>query len=148
MKLYENYGICPLIDNTKELKRRLIKKFDEKIGFFPSGKQLIVFSIEVNPCQYSVATLDGFGLSDNDIIRSFARMVRRKLQTCNQLRESWPMSIDDIENFVQRGPLPELYNAIYATINPSFKVHSTGYAVTPSHQMQQKYGQSRLIGSI
>ena len=133
MKLYENYGICPLIDNTKELKRRLIEKFDEKIWFFPSGKQLIVFSIEVNPCQYSVATLDGFGLSDNDIIRSFARMARQKLQTCNQLRESWPMSIDDIENFVQRGPLPELYNAIYATINPSFKVHSTGYAVTPSN---------------
>ena len=24
MKLYKNYGICPLIDNTKELKRRLI----------------------------------------------------------------------------------------------------------------------------
>ena len=40
------------------------------------------------------------------------------------------MSIDDIENFVQRGPLPELYNAIYATVNTSFKVHSTGYVVT------------------
>ena len=77
-------------------------------------------------------------LSDNDIIRSFAQMVRQKLQTCNQLRESWPMSIDDVENFVQRGPLPELYNAIYATINPSFKVHSTGYAVTPSHQSATK----------
>ena len=86
MKLYENYGICPLTDNTKELKRRLTKKFEEKIGFFPWGKQLIVFSIEVNPCQYSVATLDGFGLSDNYIIRSFDRMVRRKLQTCNQIR--------------------------------------------------------------
>ena len=114
-----------MIDNTKELKRRLIEKFDEKIGFFPSGKQLIVFSIKINQCQYSVATLDGFGISDNDIIRSFARMVR-------------PMSIDDIENFVQRGPLPELYNTIYATINPSFKVHSTGYAVTPSHQSATK----------
>ena len=136
MKLYENYGIFPLIDNTKELKRRLIEKFDEKIGFFPSGKQLIVFSIEVNPCQYSVATLDGFGLYD--IIRSFARMVRRKLQICNQLRESWPMSIDDIENFVQRCPLPELYNDIYVTINPSFKVHSTGYIITPSHQSATK----------
>ena len=125
-----------MIDNTKELKRRLIEKFDEKIGFFSSVKQLIVFPIEVNPCQYSVAALDGFGLSDNDIIRSFARMVRRKLHACSQLRETWPMSIDDIdiENFVQRGPLPELYNAIYATINPSFKVHSTGYAVKPSHQ--------------
>ena len=39
MKLYKNYGICLLIDNTKELKRRLIEKFDEKIGFSPSGKQ-------------------------------------------------------------------------------------------------------------
>ena len=138
MKLYENYGICPLIDITKKLKRRLIEKFDEKIGFSPSGKQLIVFSIEVNPCQYSVATLDCFGLSDNDTIRSFARMGRRKLQTCNQLKESLLMTIDDIEIVVQRGPLPELYNTIYATINPSFKVHSTGYAVTPSNQSATK----------
>ena len=146
--MYKNYGICPLIDNTKELKRRLIKKFDEQNGFFLPGKQLIVFSIEVNPCQYSVATLDGFGSSDNDIIRSFARMVRRKLQTGNQLRESWPMSIDNIENFVQRGPLLELYNAIYATINPSFQVHSTGMQQHLHTKVQQKYGQSRLIGSI
>ena len=110
----------------------------KKWNFFPSGKQLIVSSIEVNPCQYSVATLHGFGLSDNDIIRSFARMFRRKLQICNQLRESWPMNIDNIENFVQKDPLPELYNAIYTTTNPSFKVHSSGYAVTPSHQIATK----------
>ena len=58
MKLYKN---CDMIDNTKELKRRLIEKFDEKIRFFPSVKQLMVFPIEVNPCQYSVAALDGFG---------------------------------------------------------------------------------------
>ena len=38
MKLYENYGICPFIDKTKELKRRLIAKLNEKIGFFPLGK--------------------------------------------------------------------------------------------------------------
>ena len=36
------------------------------------------------------------------------------------------MSIGDIDNFVQRSPLPELYDAIYATINPSFKVHGMG----------------------
>ena len=137
-----------MIDNTKELKRRLFEKFDGKTGFFPSDKQLIVSSIEVNPCKYSVATIDSFDLSDNDIIRSFARMARRKLQTCNQLRESWPMSVDDIENFVQRDPSTELYNAIYATINPSFKVHSSGYAVNLHTKVQQKYGQSRLIGSI
>ena len=63
-------------------------------------------------------------------------MIRRKLQTYNQLRESWQMN--DIESFVQRGPLLELYNAIYATINPSFKAHSTGYAVTPSRQSATK----------
>ena len=58
------------------------------------------------------------------------------------------MSIDDIENFVQRGPLPEVYNAIYATIIPSFKVHSSGYVVNLHTKVQQKYGQSCLIGSI
>ena len=46
--------------------------------------------------------------------------------------------MNDIEIFVQRGPLPELYYAIYATINPSFKVHSSEYAVTPSHQSPTK----------
>ena len=58
------------------------------------------------------------------------------------------MSIDNIENFVQRGPLLELYNAIYATINPSFQVHSTGMQQHLHTKVQQKYGQSRLIGSI
>ena len=58
------------------------------------------------------------------------------------------MSIDDIENVVQRGPLPELYNAIYATIYSSFKVLISGYAVNLHTKVQQKYGQSRPIGSI
>ena len=49
------------------------------------------------------------------------------------------MSIDDIENFVQRGPLPEVYNAVHATIKPSFKVHSAGYEVNLHTKVQQKY---------
>ena len=48
------------------------------------------------------------------------------------------MSIDDIESFVQRAPLPELYNAIYATINPSFKVYSTGHLLTPTNTFTPK----------
>ena len=48
------------------------------------------------------------------------------------------MSIVGIENFVQRRPIPELYNAIYAIIKPSFKVHCARCVVTHSHQSATK----------
>ena len=52
---------------------------NEDIGFFRSGKHVIVYSQYVNPCQHSVSTLKGFGLREDDIIKPFARLVKRNI---------------------------------------------------------------------
>ena len=72
---------CPPISHTSTLKRRLIKEFNEALSFFPNGKFLLVHSSGVNPCQYAIAALHGCGLRDEDLARSFGRMIRRQLQS-------------------------------------------------------------------
>ena len=48
------------------------------ISFFPSGKYLIVHVSDINPCEYGIAALHGCGLRDDDIPRSFGRLIRCK----------------------------------------------------------------------
>ena len=67
----------PPITNTKELKRKLISQFPEELSFFPNGKYVIVHACDINPCEYSVATLKGHGLRDNDLMLAFANMIKR-----------------------------------------------------------------------
>ena len=38
----------------------------------------IVYNVPTNPCQYSVATLQGAGLRDIDICKGFVAMVRKE----------------------------------------------------------------------
>ena len=71
---------------TVDLKRKLIKKLDESISFFPSGKYVIVHSSDTNPCQYGIAFLQGSGLRDDDIVKSFGRLIKRKV--CKRNEES------------------------------------------------------------
>ena len=66
----------PVIENTKELKRQLIKRFGEEITFFPYGRHLFVHPIDINPCAYSVSTLKGCGLRDKDLARAFGKMIK------------------------------------------------------------------------
>ena len=65
----------PAIEHTSTLKMYLVKHFKEDIGFFPSGKYLLVHPIDINPCTYSVATLRGCGLRDADLTKAFGKMV-------------------------------------------------------------------------
>ena len=50
------------INNTRTLKRTLVDKFGEELGFYSVSRYVIVFSTDVHPCEYSVATLKGNGL--------------------------------------------------------------------------------------
>ncbi len=43
-------------------------------------KDLLIQSINVNPCQYAVATMKGAGLRDDDLTKALARLMRRKLK--------------------------------------------------------------------
>ena len=56
----------PAVEHTATLKQKLIREFEERISFFPSGKYLLVHAPDVNPCEYEIS--------------AFGRMVRRRLQ--------------------------------------------------------------------
>ena len=122
----------PVIKDTKSLRRCLEKEFGDDIGFFPSGKFRIVHSADVNPCEYSVATLKGRGLRDADLVKSFARMIRRKTQATGNATK-WPLTPDEMISMLDEGPVPELYNAIYYTMNERGKENAYGYAITKSN---------------
>ena len=67
----------PVIEHTVELKREILKKFENEIAFFPCVRHLLVHPIDVNPCTYSIATRKGCGLRDRDIASAFGRMIKR-----------------------------------------------------------------------
>ena len=124
---------CPPISHTSTLKRRLIKEFNEALSFFPNGKFLLVHSSDVNPCQYAIAALHGCGLRDEDLARSFGRMIRRQLQSSSKQKRQWPLTPEELTDLLDRGPLQSLYNAIYYTMHDSAKKNEYGYAITNSH---------------
>ena len=106
----------PAIEHTATLKQKLIQEFEERISFFPSGKYLLVHASDVNPCEYAIAALHGSGLRDDDLARSFGRMVRRKLQKSADHQKQWPLTPEELTEMLDRGPLQDLYNVIYYTI--------------------------------
>ena len=132
----EESGMDPVVTSTATLKRRLIEEFGDEIGFFPTGKYVIVHSSSINPCEYSVATLKGHCLRDEDFVRSFANFIKGKVTQRNY--EPPPLSADALMESFDNGPLPELYNVIYATMYPNFSLNEHGYAKTQSSNIATK----------
>ena len=116
----------PVIQHTVELKRQLLKRFENQISFFPCGRHLLVHPIDINPCTYSIATLKGCGLRDRDLAKAFGKMVRRKLKD-RVLDEKWPLTPDELPEKLNIGVLPELYNAIFHSIRDWGKINEHGY---------------------
>ena len=92
----------------------------------------IVHSNDVNPCEYSLATLHGCGLRDDDLAKAFGRMVRRKVAVKEKEHHQWPLSPEELIAKLDDGPLPDLYNAIYYSIYDQGEKNEHGYAVTSS----------------
>ena len=134
----EENGVVSVVKHTVELKRRILEEFEEKIGFYPTGRQVIVFSSNVNPCDYSEATLKGHGLRENDLIRAFACMIKGKIKKKKKDESQWPFTPEQLLTNINSGPLPDLYNIIYATIDPTFKINEYGYAATRSNPIATK----------
>lgn len=132
----EGNGVNAVVTNTATLRRKLAEEFGEDIGFFPTGRYVIVHSSLMNPCEYSITTLEGHCLNDGDFVRSFANFVKEKMKKANI--NALP---DDPESLLDRfkdGPLPDLYNAIYATMYSRFSVNEHGYAKTDSSNIATK----------
>eukprot|EP00794_Sanderia_malayensis_P019636 gene19636-21579_t len=121
----EEQDISPVIEHTVTLKRHLIAEFGDEIAFFPSGKYIIVHASSINP--YSVATLQGRCLRDEDFVRSFSYLIRLKSK---QLASNENL---DLGIQLDADPLPEIYNVIYASkYGSNYQVNDSGYAITKS----------------
>eukprot|EP00795_Rhopilema_esculentum_P000574 gene574-10262_t len=129
----EEIGLnAPVIQTTQTLKRRIIDECGPEISFYNSGKYLIVHASDVNPCEYAIATLHGCGLRDDDLSKAFGRMVKRKLEARRNAPRQWPCTTEEILSQLDRGPLPEIYNAIFYTLKDYGEKNEYGYNKTIS----------------
>ena len=69
----------PALRRSYRVKEILIKHFGEKIRFSNVGKYVALHSSAVNPLTFTAATLKGHGLREENVIKCFANLVRRKL---------------------------------------------------------------------
>ena len=120
------------IKYTVDLKRKLIAEFNESMSFFPSGKYVIVHSSDANPCQYGVAFLQGSDLRYDDSLKWFGGIIKRKVCERNEEAIEWPLSREQLAQLLDKGALPELYNAMYHTLFDGSKKNEFGYNVTTS----------------
>ena len=67
--LCEDRNVTSKINHTHHLKREIKQRFPDSIGFFKTGRHVIVYSQLTNPCEYSINTLMGTGMRNEDIIR-------------------------------------------------------------------------------
>lgn len=70
-----------MLPDTRSLKRKLLQEFNNNLGFFSTGRHVIVHVADINPCEFTVATLRGHRLRDNDLTKAFATMLSRKSET-------------------------------------------------------------------
>ena len=90
----------------------------------------MVYASDTKPCGYDTATLHGCGLRDDDFVRAFGRMVRRKIKVRKEKEENLPMTPEELLASFDEGPFPELYNAIFYTTHDSALINEYGYEVT------------------
>ena len=88
------------INHTHHLKTKLIETFPDSFGLYKTGKYVIVFSQSVNPCEYSVNTLKGFGLRDLELTKSFCNMIKRKVAERTVETPKFPFTPDDLKSEV------------------------------------------------
>lgn len=136
--LCEEYDLeDPISEHSITLKRLIMKQFPDEIDFFPISKYVIVHSSGMNPCEYSVNILQGKGLRDTDYVRTFANFIRKKVNETDI--KGLPDTPDGMINEFEKGPVPELYNVIYASMySSSFKINDKGYAITNSENISTK----------
>ena len=136
--LCKEYDIEDPIRYTYILRMELSNRFPEEVDFSSSGKYVTVYSSLVNPCDYSIATLKGSGLSDENHIRAFSNLIRKKVEKMEfSDLPSEPEKL--IAAFESEGPMPDLYNTIYSTIfGENYKINKDGYAITESYHVANK----------
>ena len=99
-----NRDIISKMNHTHHLEKVIMEHFPESIGFFKTGRHIIVYSQFTNPCAYSVSTLRGSGMRDKDIIKSIANMVKRNARTSKGDVPKFPYSPTELMQGTEKGP--------------------------------------------
>ena len=86
----------------------MISNFEDEIAFFPCGKYVLVHPVDINPCTYSIATIQGSGLRDGDLTKTFGKTIRRNLEARKPSENKWPLTPEELLEKLDSGPLPEL----------------------------------------
>ena len=125
------------LTHTYQLKNMLLSRFEDRIKIVTYGKRDAVISKDVDPLAYSYATIKGSGLCENDIIKAFSNLVRKKL--ADKEPTSWPPTPNEfLQDLDNSKPLQCIYNAIIWSSNPRRKVNENGYAEAFSFQQAEK----------
>ena len=74
-------------------------------------------------------------------------MIRRKMQYIQETDKKLPLSIDGFIQKLDKGPLPELYNAIYQTVKDNAKKNDYGVVLQAQNWQQQKFGLLLVTGN-
>ncbi len=80
--------------------------------------------------------LKGCRLRDEDCVRSFVNYIQKKLT--GQSARLLASSPESLLELFDEGPLPDLYNVIYALMYPQFSKNEYGYAKTESTNISTK----------
>ena len=93
----------PVITNKRTLQRRLEKELGTAISF--DVKQFtMVYASDTKPCDYAVAALHGCELRDDDFVRGFGHMVKRKIMIKKVREEKWPLTPEKLLAAFDEGP--------------------------------------------
>ena len=113
----QEHDIGAIFTNTKSLRRYLEQNFKE-LGFKKSGKNVVVYSLDIDPILYSESILKGNGQRKNDIIAAFAKMIHRISEEYGKQESfDWPPSCDDLISGLENDkPIVDLNNTIYMTV--------------------------------
>ena len=98
----------------------------------------MVHSSDTDPCEDAIAALHGCGLREEDLVKSFGKMLRRVLSSKVWESKRMPVTPDELLEMLDNGPSPILYNAIYSSIYDNISVNEYGYAKTNSNIMATK----------
>ena len=123
--------------HTYQLKKMIQLRLGNDICISSFRNRNAVHSINVDPLLYSYATIKGHGLREDDIVKAFANLVRRKLDNPNQMK--WPPKAKNFIECVENSkPLTCIYNAIIWSTNPRKTKNINGYSDANNHEQAEK----------
>ena len=62
-----------------------------------------------------MSTLKGKGMRDSDVIKSFANLIKRNIKKEEKSHPNFPFTPTQLIEEVNKGPMFDLYNAIFMT---------------------------------